>query len=345
MPPDLPASYARGVRRPYADLPPAVHAWVADRLGGPVTEVEDRVGGFSPGCAAVVGHESRRVFVKAVSDRPNAVSLELYRRERERFAALPDHPALPKPLAGTDLGLDGESWTITLLPALPGRPPAHPWTAPVAELVFDRLADLQHALSASVAAQPSSLPDSSGLRGFFGRWGQLLDDSVDPWAAHPWVTRNANRLRAADARLQEEVVGDVPAHTDLRADNVILGPAGADGTERSVWFVDWAEARTAAAWVDPALLAADLVISGADRGQGGSMDVRGFLRRHPSTAETSPLLHRDLLVSLAATLHRLSRSPAQPGLPTIRGWQSLCADRLLDFVVDSGDLGADDGVW
>lgn len=337
---DLPDSYARGVRRPWAALPAQVRSSVADWLGNRVTEVEDCVGGFSPGCAAVVGTGTRRVFVKAVSDRPNAVSLELYRRERARFTALPDHPALPKPLAGTDLVLGAETWTVTLFPALPGQPPAHPWTEAAARLVFDRWADLSRTLTAHPG---TGLPDSSDLVGFFASWPDLLADADDPWSVRAWVHERAERLVAGGERVQREVVGTVPAHTDLRADNVLVGSA-ATGAEPEVWFVDWAEARTAAAWVDPALLSADLVVAGADRSQGGGMDVRRFLAEHPTTAAIDPALHLDLLAALVATLHRFSRSPAPPGLPTIRSWQGRCAERLLGFV-SSADLGGRSPLW
>lgn len=340
MSPDPPDSYARGVRLPWAGLPPEVRGWVAEQLGGAVTEVENRLGGFSPGCAAVVGTATRRVFCKAVSDRPNATSLELYRRERVRFAALPDHPTVPKPLGGTDLSVDGATWSVTLLPALPGQPPAHPWTEPQARLVFDRWADLSRTLTGHAGA---GLPDSADLVGFFDRWPGLLADANDPWSLRPWVRERAERLVAGAEQVQREVVGTVPAHTDLRADNVLVGTA-VDGVAPMVWFVDWAEARTAAPWVDAALLAADLVVSGADRSQGGSMDVLGFLAGHPATAGTDPALHLQLFAALAATLHRLSRSPAQPGLPTIRAWQDRCAERLLEFLT-AADLGPYAGLW
>ena len=131
VPVDLPPTYARGVRRRYADLPAAVRAWVEEQLGGPVTRVEDRVGGFAPGCAAVVATRAGAAFCKATSSVPNALALELYRGERARLAALPDHPAVPRPLAAVDLELPGEAWAVTLLPALPGQrrriPGPRPW--------------------------------------------------------------------------------------------------------------------------------------------------------------------------------------------------------------------------
>lgn len=327
-----PPSYARGVRAPYAALPAAVHAWVEQQLGGPVTRVQDRVGGFAPGCAAVVGTNDRTAFCKATGSVPNPVALELYRGERSRLAALPDHPAVPKPLAAADLRLPDQVWAVTLLPALPGEPPAHPWTEPVARLVLDRLGELQTTLVASVAAVPSRLPGSDELVGFFGRWSDILDDPTDPWGEDPWVQQRRERLLAGDDRLQADVVGGVPAHADLRADNVLIGTPARLGDDPPIWFVDWAAALCAAPWVDPAILACDLVVSGADRSTGGTMEVAAFLASHPLTAAVDPVLRWAMMSGLAAALHRLSRRPVPPGLPTIRGWQRRCADELLAFV-------------
>lgn len=335
VPAELPPTYARGVRASWVTLPAEVRAWVEEQLGGPVVAARDAVGGFSPGCAAVVRTAGgATAFCKAVSSVPNPVSLSLYRRERDRLARLPDHPALPKPLAGADLELPAATWTATLLPALPGETPAHPWTEPSARLVFDRLGELQAAFA---AAGPSRLEGEATLPGFFGRWSRVLDDPRDPWSAVPWVRAHDRLLRECDERVQAAVLGDLPAHADLRADNVLVARSG-PGRRADVWFVDWAEAQDAAPWVDPALLACDLVMSRADLIQGGSLDVARFLATHPVTADLDPGLIRALMLALAAALHRLSRQSAQPGLPTIRGWQARCAEDLLGYVAAVGPL-------
>jgi hypothetical protein len=344
VPLDLPASYARGVRLPYDALPAAVHAWVERQLDGPVIRVENRVGGFAPGCAAVVASSRRTAFCKATGSLPNPVSLELYRRERGRLAALPDHRALPKPLASVDLTLPDQVWSVTLLPALPGEPPAHPWTEEVASLVFDRLGDLSTALADSVTTRPSGLPGSTEVAQFFGRWSEVADDPTDPWRADPWVVAHLERLQRVDALVQRAVVGSVPTHCDLRADNILVGRSDRPGAEPDVWFVDWAAAVTAAPWVDPAILACDLITSRADRGQGGSMDVLDFLASHPVPAKVEPRLRWGMMVAMAAALHRLSRQPDPPGLPTIRAWQHGCAEDLVAFV-RSVDLGSELQVW
>ena len=49
-----PPTFGAGVRLPYAELPAAVHDWIATAVGSPVLEAVDAVGGFSNGTAAVL---------------------------------------------------------------------------------------------------------------------------------------------------------------------------------------------------------------------------------------------------------------------------------------------------
>lgn len=342
---ELPVTYARGVRLPYRELPASVRGWVEEQLGGPVSHVEDRVGGFAPGCAAVLRTADRAGFLKATGSIPNAVALELYRGERARLAALPDHPALPKPLAAADLELPDQTWSVTLLPALPGEPPAHPWTEPVARLVLDRLGDLQATLIGAAGDERTrALPGSEHLADFLGPWSEVLDDPADPWSADPWIRERAGDLRASSELLRSAVVGEVPVHADLRADNILVGRPVAPGWPPPVWFLDWAAALRAAPWVDPMILACDFVTSRADGRQGGSVDVAALLASHPVTAAVDPELRWAMMAGLAVTLHRLSQEADPPGLPTIRGWQRRCAEDLLGFV-RTVDLGSGRRLW
>lgn len=333
-----PAGYGRGVRLPWAGLPAQVQDRVGAQLGGRVTEVEDRLGGFSPGCAAVVATSSRRGFVKAVSDRPHATSLELYRQERDRFAALPDHPALPKPLARTDLTVDGVPWSVSLLPALPGPPPAHPWTEPQARLVFDRWADLSRML---VAHPGTGLPDPSGLVGFFDRWPELLDDADDrgrrgrgyatgPRGSSP-VPTGAARGRGHPARPHRPAGRQRAGGRRSRR-----GPNRRSGS--------WTGRRpgrpppgsTRRCWPPISSSPAPTAARGTDRRATVSGRAPDDVRYRPGAA-LAPA--RGAGGDAAPTLPL----PAPAGLPTIRGWEAGCAERMLTFV--SSDLGPPDRVW
>ena len=339
----LPDSYAHGVRTPFRHQPPAVRAWVAAQLGGPVTRVRDCQGGFAPGTAAVVGTDDRQVFAKIASSEPNPASLQLYRDERLRLAALPDDPRIVKPLAATDLVCESETgaqtYAVTLFPALPGRTPPHPWSREDASRALDAWGGLAEVLAAAAgspgARHLGNLAGTGGPVDLFGHWSAVLGDDQDPWTTRPWVRRQARWLADTDAALRDQCHGQVPAHCDLRADNIVTD-------RRQVFFVDWADARLAAPWVDPAMLACDVVISGADRDDGGTVAVWPFLLADPVTAAVGPERLGATVVGLAAALHQLSRRPAQPGMPTIRAWQSRCAERLLAFAqrrFEAKDLG------
>ena len=209
VPADVPETYARGVRLPYRSLPGAVQAWVEEQLGGPVVAVEDRVGGFSPGCAAVVGTAERSVFVKAVGSVPNPSSLALYRRERSRLAALPDHPALapgagrgrPRPARP---GVGG-TCCCRRCPASrrrtrgPSRWPGSSSTG---------WATLQETLVAAAGSPAlAALPASDDLVRFFRPWSEVLDDPADPWHDDPWVRYRACRAAGGAGRTCAEAAG------------------------------------------------------------------------------------------------------------------------------------------
>ena len=129
-------------------------------------------------------------------------------------------------------------------------------------------------------------------------------------------------MLAAEQRVRDGCAGAAIVHIDLRADNVMI-----DGDR--VWFIDWVAARRAAPWLDPALLAADLVASGADRADGGEIPIAEFVAAQPGIDSHDQFL--DLVITLGGALHWHSRRPAPDGLPTIRGWQHRCAERLLDY--------------
>lgn len=320
----FPATYGAGIRLPSRDLPPAVVAWLEAELGGRIVRHDDKHGGFSPGVASVVTSDAgTRAFVKAVGGAVNPQSIEFMRAEAAVAGRLPDHPGLMRPLASADLVADGEEWCVVLFPVIDGRPPRHPWDAVQARRVLDAIDALATALT------PSPWPDDeerdAKYDDFFRGWSRVVRHPEDPWHDNPWVTANLDRLVALETAGREALGGDTLSQRDMRADNLLL-------TDDTVWIVDWAHAGNTARWFDAVVLLTDIVASRADVGDGGSIDVVRLMHTHPSMAAAEESVQWGIIAGLAATLHRFAQTPAPPGLPTIRGWQSQTADDILRFV-------------
>lgn len=314
-----PETYAVGVRRPYLDLPAVVRAWVERTLGEPVVEVADKQGGFSPGVAAVVtGAGGRSLFIKAVGSAVNPDAIRMYREEQQHSARLPEIDFVPRTVAAAELTVGDEQYAVSALPAIDAAPPPHPWTLADATRAFDTIADLGDRLT------PSPWPEETDddLDRFFGGWRRLGED--DPWLADPWIAERAERFAQLEAATVARMAGDTLSHTDLRADNLLFG------SDR-VWVVDWAAARNTARWLDPALLLADLVVSRADLGDGGEIEVARFAVEHRALRDVPFELTWAGVCCLAGALHGMSLRPAPPGLPTIRPWQARCADTMINW--------------
>lgn len=320
----FPDTYGAGVRLPSRDLPRAVVGWLEAELGGRIVHHDDKHGGFSPGVAAVVTTDTGASgFVKAVGTSLNPLSIDFMRAEAALAARLPDHPGLLRPIATADLVADGEDWCVVLFPVIDGRPPRHPWTPDEAVRVLDAVDVLATGLT------PSPWPDDptrdAKYDDFFRGWTRVARHPEDPWHADPWIAANLDRLVDLEAVGRDALPGNTLSQRDMRADNLLL-------TDDTVWVVDWAHAGNTARWFDAVILLADIVASRADIGDGGSIDVTGLMRGHPSLAVAEEPVQWGIIAGLAATLHRFAQATAPPGLPTIRGWQSQTADDIVRFV-------------
>lgn len=318
-----PASFAAGVRLPYAELPEPVRSWIAAQLDAPITQIVDRQGGFSPGVAATVRSSSGSgLFVKAVSGTINADSLRMYRNERDRGLRLPRLPGILKPNGSTEILVADQQWIVITFPLLEGSTPRHPWSSEDAVRVLDAILALQRQLTPSPWREDGQ--QTADMIDFLSGWQKLAATHDDPWSADPWILRHLESLSRLERQVLDRIPGDTLCHWDLRADNIMI-------TTDAVWLVDWAHARNAAAWVDPVLLLADVVSSRAGGGDESHLDVEGLLA-HPVFEPVSADQAVGLIGSLGAALHLASRKPAPPGLATIRNWQRLTSDAILEFV-------------
>ena len=205
---------------PFTQLPDAVTSWIEQTLGGPITSVVDKQGGFSPGVAAVVTTDRAHGFVKAVGASINTQSVEFHRAESSVMARLPITESVLLPLASTSMQVDGDEWDVMVFPAIDGTTPRHPWAAADLERVLDSLAELGDQFTPS--PWPGDETRHQRLAAFFRGWTRIAGDDSLPWASRPWVAGRLDELVAIEPILHEQLRGDTLSHCDLRADNVLL---------------------------------------------------------------------------------------------------------------------------
>ncbi|MFC4859038.1 phosphotransferase [Actinophytocola glycyrrhizae] len=241
---------ASGTRIGWRDLPGSVRHAVEEILGAPVTDAVSQAGGFSPGTAdRVRTADGGRAFVKAVGAVLNEHSPRLHRQEAVVTAALPLAAPTPKLLGVHD---DGD-WVALVLTDVDGRHPS--WDDPAhVTAVRATLADLARVLT------PCPIPDAPATRDLlapdFAGWHRLRDDP--PAELDPWVAGHLGDLcRRADHGLAA-LAGDTLTHTDLRADNLLIGD---DGT---VTVVDWPWGARGPRWLDTLLLLLNIRLYGGD---------------------------------------------------------------------------------
>ncbi|BBC37874.1 hypothetical protein SGFS_091680 [Streptomyces graminofaciens] len=334
MSPPPPAPPAAGVRAPWEALPATVREAVAEVLRAPVVTAVTQPGGFSPGVAArVTAAGGHRAFVKAVSADVNPDSPNIHRAEARNTAALP--PGVPAPrLLGTH---DDGTWVALVLEDVPGRQPQVPWKDDELTLVLDAVAALGRALAAAPAAFDAP-PLTESLTDTFSGWHRLLhgtdktDSSEhDDHNAHrhrldrlaeldPWAARNLRLLVELSATWRDAAGGDSLAHCDLRADNILLTPAG------GAVFVDWPHVRSAAApWFDLLLMLPSV------RAQGGP-DPEEVFTAHPLGRSADPAGVTATLAALAGYFVASALEPPPPGLPTLRPFQRAQGEAALEWL-------------
>lgn len=301
---------AAGVRIGWADLPDGVRAFVESVLNGPVVDAVSQRGGFSPGTAdRVRTADGRRAFVKAVCADLNEHSPQLHRREAQVTAALPAWLPVPRLLGVHD---DGD-WVALVFSDVEGRNPRTPWRERDVRAVLDTLVDL------AKATPPSGLPTAADtLADDFTGWHRLADHP--PADLHPWAAGNLDLLVAEATRGIAALDGDTLVHMDIRADNLIIGPAG-------VTVVDWPWAARGPSWLDSTMLLTNVRLHG---GHDCGALLSDVARAH--RADRDDLLA--VLAGFAGFFADWGRRPPPPGLPTVRAFQRAQGDALLGWLAE-----------
>lgn len=299
-----------GERLAWEHLPDELRAWVGEVLGSPVVEATSQPGGFSPGTAdRVLTADGTRAFVKAVSPEQNPQTPDLHRREIDVLRTLVDVPEVPQLVAAHDDG----TWVALVVEDVEGRHPRLPWT-------HDELAATLHTLGGLAARSvPQAWPAlQDELMGEMTAWSRLTA-TPRPADLDPWLAAHAQELDELSRATLPRLAGEAVAHTDVRADNLLVQPDGA------VRVVDWPWASRGATWFDAVTLLINVRWS-------GDLDVRPHLPAvHALGASREDVL--GVLAGLGGFFVEASAQPPAPGLPTLRAFQdgqaTACA-RLLE---------------
>lgn len=308
---------ASGVRAEWGAVPAELRAAVEEHLGAAVVAAESQSGGFSPGVAARLRlADGRRAFVKAVSEAQNPESPGIHRREIGISGALPAGVPAPRLLAA----FDRDGWVVLLFEDVEGRTPAVPWRPAELARVMAAIGDLAGLLTPSPIEAP---PVTETQAEAFHNWRTIAADHAaatdDLAGLDPWAVRHLGDLAEWEAGWAAGATGDTLAHSDLRADNLLLT---ADGR---VVVVDWPWACLAAPWYDL------LVMLPSIRMQGGPPPQQLF-DAHEVAAGADPAAVTALLAAVTGYFLGSARRPAPPGLPTLRPFQAAQGAAALEWL-------------
>jgi hypothetical protein len=303
---------ATAVRPSWPDLPDHVREAVTGWVGSPVAW-RSAGGGFTRGFAStLVTADGRRSFVKAVPV-TNQVIVGSYRREIVVHSVLPTAVPAPRLLHSGEVGSGEDTWVVLVLEHVDGSMPGNPWTPGELEVTIASLEQMADALRAVVWDDPLALADEAATPEVAQLW-ERYDGSALPAGLPEWLDRHRSRLAAATARAPEAFRSDEWAHTDVRADNLLV-----DG-ERG-WVVDWNWLCHGPAWIDLGFLLPAVHADGVDL----------------ASAYASPLLARvpddDLDTGIAWLgaffLHSSGQPTAEGGSPWIRAHQLWSGEACL----------------
>ena len=297
---------AVGERLDWEALDEPVRARIDAWLGSPVVYATTQQGGFSPGIAARLRTASgRRVFAKAVRGPVNSYSTDMHRREARILDALPRNAPVPRLLWQYDEGTP-DGWIVLLIEDVDGWHPALPWNEHEVERLLGAMDALSDALTPSPVGADTAEAVSTWVLMTRPWWAELAADA--PPGLDEWSRRNAAALAGLAARAPEAAAGDTLVHLDLRGDNMLF-------TADTVLFVDWAHARTGAAWNDVLWLAPSVEMQGGPR-------CEELLSRSAAAARATPDDVTAVLAAIAGFFTASALQPAPPGLPTLRAFQA-----------------------
>ncbi|MEO6998325.1 MAG: hypothetical protein ABI112_09605 [Terracoccus sp.] len=309
----MPSSHVAGVRMPFSAAPACVRRWAEHQLGSSLVSATDVVGGMSPGPAARLQAVSgTRSFVKACGPALNPDTPGLLRDEVAVLNALPAHPNVPSLLATYD---DGD-WVALLLEDINAPLVELPWRQVQFDRVSHALVEVHEASTPNPWAAAPSAPEKSAP--FLSRWRTLV--AQPPVDLSPWWRAHLEPLAVHAAHVLDDIAGTTLSHWDVRADNLMVD-------DRRVVVVDWGQARLSAPWVDHALIAFDVAMSG------GALSVPDAAASDPVLRQIDPAMLLSLAAAMAMAFELRWRQPPVIGLPTL-GETSRRWSRAFEPVLD-----------
>jgi hypothetical protein len=317
--------YTATCTRPrWHELPAGVRRAVEEAAGGVVVAADEPPGsGFTGGFAAVIHlDDGRSVFAKAGSSR-NPHLPRAYAQEATVLRALPDGVPAPAFVGEGRLAVgevDEHEWRVVVAERVEGALP-QPWTPDALTAVHEACLRSAAALTPQPAAM--ELPALGALfledDAVLSVFRRLASGELPLTHGQPtWLPERYDDLHDLLHGARAHLEGDTACHCDLRADNILVGPAGAV-------FVDWNWLVRGAVWIDFVGL---LPLARAD-----GVDVDAWVERSPLTREVAPEAVDAWLSVIAAYMLRNADEPVWVGGPAaVRDHQRRYARTYLDWL-------------
>jgi hypothetical protein len=308
---------ARGQRIAWEDVPLTVRAAIEKHFGCTVEKSLTQYEGFSPGLAAkLVLSDGQTVFAKAVGSSPNVRSPEIHRREIKIASALPSgYSEFPRLLWTYD---DGD-WVVLVFENIEGTSPTIPWKQDELSRVLSAISLLSEALTPSPI---ETITVAEEFKESFRSWRTLakMDSELSSSfkVFDQWCERNIDHIVELEEGWEEAASGNTLAHSDVRADNIIL-------TRDRVVFVDWPWACLGAKWLDLLFFLPSVAM------QGGPKPWEIF-DSHPLSREADAQKVTKVLAAVTGLFIRLGNKLPEPGLPNLREFQLGQAKEALEWL-------------
>ncbi|MEV5570066.1 phosphotransferase [Spirillospora sp. NPDC052269] len=288
----------------WAELPAHVREAVAEGLNSPVVRTHPCTGGFSPGLASrLILADGRSVFAKAISADRDAYAQDLNRREIQAMQRMPRAAPAPR----LQWSLDDTGWVVLVMDWIPGTMPTQPWQPADLDIVVRALAAMAEDLT---PAPPGTMPITSDLADDYSSWRRLAATASPEADLLPdWARAHLDALADMEAGWEQAATGTTLAHTDLRADNVLL----TRHDRQPVMIVDWAWAVAAAPWVDLVMLLSSAAVH--------TPDVEQIWRSSPQARLADDGQVNALLAAMCGDYLTQSVRPAPPNIPGLRAHQ------------------------